>query len=181
MKSATFALLAVVTGSALGCRSHVAGARPRRALLHAPSSRAHDTLALRDSGRSALRRPRVITTPTVIVFWLGAADTLSTGDASSAYDDLTYYTGQVAAELKQAGITIVPTTADTVFVEGPAHRRRTVVLSGLDYPYGYVLIDPGGPERILTGVYSDDDLLDEIEAYFNIDSDSTAVSPRVAT
>lgn len=123
----------------------------------------------------------MITAPTVIVFWLAAADTLSTGDASSAYDDLTYYTEQVAGQLKRAGIAIVPTTADTVFIEGPAHRRRTVVLSGLDYPYGYVLLDPGGPERILTGIYSDDDLLDEIEAYFNIDSDSTSVSPRVAT
>ena len=117
----------------------------------------------------------------MIVFWLGAADTLSAGDASSAYDDLTYYTDQVATELRQAGVAIVPTTADTVFVEGPGHRRRMIVLSGLDYPYGYVLLDPGGPERILTGIYSDDDLLDEIEAYFNIDSDSTAVPPRVTT
>ncbi|HWZ28791.1 MAG TPA: hypothetical protein VNX15_09525 [Gemmatimonadales bacterium] len=181
MKSASMVLLAVVSLWAVGCRTRVPGAHPHRALLHAPSSRARDTLALRDSGRSALRRPRVISAPTVIVFWLGATDTLSTGDASSAYDDLTYYTEQVAAELKQAGIAMVPTTADTVYVEGPGHRRRTVVLSGLDYPYGYVLLDPGGPERILTGIYSDDDLLDEIEAYFNIDSDSTAVAPRVAT
>jgi hypothetical protein len=181
MKSASVALLMAVSFWAVGCRSRVPASRPHRALLHAPTSRAHDTLALRDSGRSALRRPRVITAPTVIVFWLAATDTLSTGDASSAYDDLTYYTEQVAARLKQAGIAIVPTTSDTVYVEGPAQRRRTVVLSGLDYPYGYVLLDPGGPERILTGIYSDDDLLDEIEAYFNIDSDSSAVSPRVAT
>lgn len=181
MKSASLALLTLVSVGAIGCRSRAPATHLHRALLHAPTSRTHDTLALRDSGRSALRRPRVISTPTVIVFWLPATDTLSTGDASSAYDDLTYYTEQVAAELKQAGIAIVPTTSDTVYVEGPSHRRRTVVLSGLDYPYGYVLLDPGGPERILTGIYSDDDLLDEIEAYFNIDSDSTSVSPRVAT
>lgn len=178
MKSATtlFVLL-----FAFGCRPHPPLAHTRRGLPRLPGVRGRDSLELRDSSRSALRRPRVITAPTMIVFWLGAADTLSPGDASSAYDDLTYYTDQVTAELKQAGIAIVPTTADTVFVEGPGHRRRMIVLSGLDYPYGYVLLDPGGPERILTGIYSDDDLLDEIEAYFNIDSDSTAVTPRAAT
>lgn len=177
MKQTSVILLGLL---AFGCRPHAPVARNRRG-LHAPPGRGPDSLELRDTGRSALRRPRVITAPTLIVFWLTAADTLSAGDASSAYDDLTYYTDQVAGELKQAGIAIVPTTADTVYVEGPGHRRRVVVLSGLDYPYGYVLLDPGGPERILTGVYSDDDLLDEIEAYFNIDSDSTAVTPRVAT
>ncbi|HWH04038.1 MAG TPA: hypothetical protein VN674_10125 [Gemmatimonadales bacterium] len=178
MKSATALLLGLF---AFGCRPHAPLAHSRRGLQRLPGVHGRDSLELRDSSRSALRRPRVITTPTMIVFWLGAADTLSAGDASSAYDDLTYYTDQVAAELKQAGVAIVPTTADTVFVEGPGHRRRMIVLSGLDYPYGYVLLDPGGPERILTGIYSDDDLLDEIDAYFNIDSDSTAVPPRVAT
>lgn len=179
MRSATVLLL--VLAAAAGCRGRAAVVHPHRAVGHAPITPGRDTLALRDSGRSALRRPRVITQPTVIVFWLAAADTLSQGDASAAYDDLSYYTEQVAGELKRAGIAIVPTTSDTVFVEGPAHGRRVVVLSGLDYPYGYVLLDPGGPERILTGIYSDDDLLDEIDAYFDIDSDSTTVPPRVAT
>ena len=185
MKSATLAFIGCMAlGLVAGCRPRAPGPHARRGLLHGPrggGAGARDSLALRDSGRSSLKRPRVITAPTLIVFWLGSADTLSQGDASSAYDDLTYYTEQVATELKQAGIAIVPTTADTVFVEGPAHHRRTIVLSGLDYPYGYVLLDPGGPERILTGIYSDDDLLDELEAYFNIDSDSSAVAPRVAT
>lgn len=178
MKSANLLLFTLL---AFGCRPHSPLAHNRRGLQRTPAIRGRDSLELRDSSRSALRRPRVVTAPTMIVFWLGAADTLSAGDASSAYDDLTYYTDQVAAELKQAGIAIVPTTADTVYVEGPTHHRRLIVLSGLDYPYGYVLLDPGGPERILTGIYSDDDLLDEIEAYFNIDSDSTRVTPRVTT
>lgn len=178
MKSASTLLLALLL---FACRPHAPLAHNRRGLARVPGLRGRDSLELRDSSRSALRRPRVISAPTMIVFWLGAADTLSAGDASSAYDDLTYYTDQVAADLKQAGIAIIPTTADTVYVEGPTHHRRMVVLSGLDYPYGYVLLDPGGPERILTGIYSDDDLLDEIQAYFNLDSDSTAVTPRVAT
>jgi len=44
-----------------------------------------------------------------------------------------------------------------------------------------VLVDPGGPERILTGVYSDDDLRDELEAYFDLSEDSVTVTPRATT
>jgi hypothetical protein len=77
----------------------------------------------------------------------------------------------------------VPTNADTVYVELADHQRRAIVLSGLDYPYGYLLIDPGTPERILTGVYNDDDLLDELDAYFDLteEQDSTHAVPRVIT
>ena len=56
-----------------------------------------------------------------------------------------------------------------------------MLLSGLDYPYGYLLIDPGGPERILTGVYADDDLLEELRVYFDLPDDTTSAQPRVAT
>jgi hypothetical protein len=68
-------------------------------------------------------------------------------------------------------------------VELPGHSRRAIVLSGLDYPYGYLLIDPGTPERILTGVYDDDELLDELNAYFDLsdEPDSSRVLPRVVT
>src|SRR5439155_3440118 len=74
------------------------------------------------------------------------------------------------------------TNAETVYVALPNNRQRRAVLrSGLDCPFGYLLVDPGGPERILTGVYADYDLLDELRAYFDISDDSTAVRPRVTT
>ena len=60
-------------------------------------------------------------------------------------------------------------------------QRRTVLLSGLDYPFGYLLVDPGGPERILTGVYEDAELLDELRAYFDLADDSLPPPPRVTT
>jgi len=44
-----------------------------------------------------------------------------------------------------------------------------------------VLVDPGGPEQILTGVYSDDDLLDEARAYFDLPDDSGPTVPKTAT
>ncbi len=75
----------------------------------------------------------------------------------------------------------VSTNADTVYVELSNHTRRAILLSGLDYPYGYLLIDPGGPERILTGVYADDDLLEELRVYFDLPDDTTSAQPRVAT
>src|SRR5207237_1091279 len=97
---------------------------------------------------SSLAAPRVITTPSVVLFWLHAADTLSGDDQADTFDDLKYYTAQVAPALAASGIQLVATNADTVFVSLPNARRRTILLSGLDYPYGYLLIDPGGPERI---------------------------------
>src|SRR5881397_2670181 len=86
-------------------------------------------------------------------------------DRADTFDDLKYYTEQIAPALESGGINLLATNADTVYVALPNHTRRAILLSGLDYPYGYLLIDPGGPERILTGVYADDDLMDELRAY----------------
>lgn len=143
-------------------------------LLHDRHDKAHDR---------ALTTPRVITTPSVVVFWLRGSDTLSRDSAEAASRDLDYYTEQIAPTLRDNDIALVPTNVDTVYVEQPGHGRRAIVLSGLDFPYGYLLIEPGTPERILTGVYNDDDLLDELNAYFDLqdESDSTRSAPRVVT
>jgi hypothetical protein len=133
--------------------------------------------------RSTLRTPLVITEPSVVVFWLPSGDSLDADSAAAAASDLEYYTDQIATTLSVNRIALVATNADTVYVDLGDHRRRAVVLSGLDYPYGYVLVDPGGPERILTGVYTDDELMDELDAYFDLpaDSDTTSVTPRIIT
>jgi hypothetical protein len=138
-------------------------------------------LVPRDSSDSALVVPRVITAPSVVLFWLRAADTLSSDDQADTFDDLKYYTAQVAPALAASGIQLVATNAETVYVALPNATRRTILLSGLDYPYGYLLIDPGGPERILTGVYEDGDLMDELRAYFDLPDDSTSAPPRATT
>jgi len=116
-----------------------------------------------------------------VLFWLPAADTLGADDRAQAFDDLKYYTEQVAAALQANGIRLLATHADTVYVALPNRSLRPVLLSGLDYPFGYLFIDPGGPERILTGVYANEDLMDELRAYFDISDDSTAVRPRITT
>jgi hypothetical protein len=135
----------------------------------------------RDSTDSTLLIPRVITAPSVVLFWLRAADTLDADDRADTFDDLRYSTEQVAPALRASGIDLIATNADTVYVAQGNNTRRTILLSGLDYPYGYLLIDPGGPERILTGVYSEDDLLDELRAYFDLPDDTASVQPRVTT
>jgi hypothetical protein len=132
----------------------------------------------RDSTDSLLRTPRLITDPAVVVFWLRAADTIGTDDRAAAFDDFRYYTGQVASVLAASDIDLLATRSDTLYVALPDKQRRTIVLSGLDHPFGYVLVDPGGPERILTGVYADDDLLAELRAYVDLSDDSTAAVPR---
>lgn len=134
-----------------------------------------------DSADSVLLTPRVISEPAVVVFWLAAGDTLSVEEAASASDDMNYYTERIAPALKAYDIPLYPTNADTVYVALPNRQRRTILLTGLDYPFGYLLVDPGGVERILTGVYADDDLLDEIRAYFDLPEDTTKARPRITT
>jgi hypothetical protein len=135
----------------------------------------------RDSLDSALNAPRVITRPTVVVFWVHAGDTLNPEDASSALEDMNYYTEKVSGWLKTNAIELVPTNSDTVYLALPNNRRRSILLTGLEYPFGYLLVDPAGPERLLAGVYADDELLEELKAYFDVADDSTKVRPRTTT
>lgn len=135
----------------------------------------------RDAADSVLLTPRVITGPTMIVFWLIAADTISVPDQAAALDDLTYYTELVAPTLARHNVALVPTNADTIFVSLPNQGRRSILLSGLDYPFGYVLVTPGEDERVLAGVYDENELLDEVRAYFSLPADTASGAPRVTT
>ena len=139
-------------------------------------------LAPRDSVDSVLATPRVVDAPAVVVFWLAASDTLHPDDAATAYDEITLATEGVVDALAAYDIALVPTHADTVFVALPNRQRRAIMLSGLEFPFGFVLIEPGGTERVLAGVYGEAELLDEIRVYFDLSEDSTRVaSPRVTT
>jgi hypothetical protein len=176
MRSATLLTIVVLLAA---CRSRSAAVATRDA----------DTLTLanaspRDSTDSALLMPRVITGPTVIVFWLPAADSFSADDQAEALDALNNTTESVAPTLARNNIKLLPTNAETIYVALPNRQRRSIVLSGIDYPFGYVLVEPGLAERILAGVYDEDELLDEVEAYFDLppSDDSTATTrPRIST
>lgn len=161
----------------------VLACRDPRAANRSPSADTLDAADYipRDAVDSALNTPRLITERTVIVFWVHAGDSLNAEDAASALEDLNYYTEQVSPALKAYGIALVPTNSDTVFLALPNRQRRPILLTGLEYPFGYLLLDPEGVERILSGVYADDELLDEIRAYFDLPDDTAKVQPRITT
>src|SRR5438552_4093750 len=139
-------------------------------------------VASADSADSVLLKPRVVTEPTVVVFWLAAADTFSADDQAEALDELNSTTEGIAATLARHNIKLVPTNSDTIYVALPNRQRRTILLTGVDYPFGYVLVEPGAAERILAGLYADDELLDEVQAYFDLPpSDSVDAKPRIST
>jgi hypothetical protein len=119
----------------------------------------------------------VVREPSVVAFWLPASDTLRQGEGADLLDDFRSYTALVAPDLEDAGITLIATTADSVIVETSGGQRRVVMLGGLDYPFGYVLVDPGMPETILTGVSTDDELMDQVDWYFGVDEEEPDSTP----
>ena len=131
---------------------------------------------------SALTSPLVVTGPTLVVFWLAGADTLHPDDAAAALDDLNYYTEQIGPRLAAWGVALVPTNADTLYIALPNAKRRAVLLTGLELPFGYVIAEPGGVERILPGVYAVEELIEEVQVYFDLEDDTTvSPEPKVIT
>jgi hypothetical protein len=120
----------------------------------------------------------VIVEPTVVAFWLRGVDTLPAGDRGSIESEFSRAASGVAAYLADTDIRFVRTRSDTVVVQLAGGIQRTIMLSGLDYPYGFVLIDPGYAEEFHTGL----DLLDDLEAaiadYFGLDEDQRTPRPR---
>lgn len=137
----------------------------------------------RDSADSVLLTPRLVTERTVIVFWLAAADTFPVADQAEALDELNFSTERIAPALARANIKLLPTNSDSIYVALPNRQRRLILLSAVDYPFGYVLVEPGTAERVLAGIYDDAELLDEIEAYFDLPpaADSVSTGPRIST
>ena len=175
MRIASVALVALV----IGCG--------RRADDTRPADRATVDQLLEEFGApgprdTALVAPRLITGPTLVVFWLAAADTLHPDDAAAALDDLNFYTEQIGPRLAAWGVALVPTNADTLYIALPNDKRRAVLLTGLELPFGYVIAEPGGVERILPGVYAAEELIEEVQVYFDLEDDTTvAPEPKVIT
>ena len=119
----------------------------------------------------------VVKKSTVVAFWLAASDTLASGEGADLLDDFRSYTAQIAPALADQDIALVATTSDSIVVELEGGPRRIISLRGLDYPFGYVLVEPGYAETILTGVSTEDELLDEVGWYFGLDDSEDGDSP----
>ncbi len=120
----------------------------------------------------------VIREASVVAFWLAASDTLGRGEGADLLDDFRAYTQLVSPFLADRGIPLLTTNAESLIVELSGGPRRVIVLAGLDYPFGYVLVEPGYPESILTGVSTEDELLSEVDWYFGLDEEGETPDGR---
>ncbi len=116
--------------------------------------------------------------PTVVAFRLPAADTLTPDGGGERLQEFEAYTALVLPLLAEQGLRTRTWHAETLVVELTDGPSRTIMLQGLDYPYGYVLVEPGFAESILTGVLTDEELLDEASSYFGLDADSVGGERR---
>ena len=121
----------------------------------------------------------LVTGPTVVAFWLHGVDTLVEADRAAAWEDFRNNAAAVASFFDEHGVTVLATAVDTIFVRLVKGPRRIIMMSGLEYPYGYVLVEPGFTERILAGVYSQEELVDEARDYFELPEDTA--SGRIAS
>jgi hypothetical protein len=117
-----------------------------------------------------------VRTATVVAFTLRAADTLTRDGAAEKLREFDAYTDLVFPMLEEQGIAVRSTHSDSLVVVMENGPRRTIMLRGLDYPYGYVLVEPGFAETILTGVVTDEELLEEASYYFGLDDGSPRMS-----
>ena len=124
--------------------------------------------------------PPVVGTASVVAFWLAAVDTVAEADRSAAREAFRHSNAMLGKYLADTDIVLVATVNDTVIIQLAGGTRRVVMLSGLDFPYGYVLIEPGYAEEFHTGVTSDEDLRDAVDDYFGLESDNPGPRHRIA-
>jgi hypothetical protein len=148
-----------------------------------PAPPRHERRSDATSGARPVQAAPVIREPTVVAFWLPASDTLKPGEGADLLDDFRSYTGLISPMLEEQGIKLETTTADSIVVDLENGPQRVIRLSGLDYPFGYVLVEPGYPETILTGVSTEDEVMEQVSWYFGLDekSDSSDSAGTVRT
>src|ERR1051325_4896434 len=121
----------------------------------------------------------VLTDAAVVAFWLKAADTIPADLRRRVREEFRRSNQVVADYLSDTDVGIVATVHDTVVVRLPSGGR--VMLSGLDFPYGYVFIEPGYAEEFHTGLAGDDDLEGAIDDYFGLEDDTPAPRHHIAS
>jgi hypothetical protein len=120
----------------------------------------------------------VLVEPTVVAFWLSSTDTLPEPEARQTRVDFQRLVGEVARYLSDTDVRLVRSASDTVVIQLAGGVQRMVMLSGLDFPYGFVLIDPGYAEEFHTGMDLLADLEDAIADYFGLDDTQRESRPR---
>jgi hypothetical protein len=122
----------------------------------------------------------LVSAASVVAFWLSAADTVPDSDRIAAREAFRRSNERLAKYLSDTDILLAATVSDTVVIQLVGGSRRVVMLSGLDFPYGYLLIEPGYAEEFHTGVPVDEELLDAIDDYFGLEADTPGPRHRIA-
>ncbi len=120
----------------------------------------------------------VIVQPTVVGFWLRGSDTLPGEEARAARAEYLRLVEEVSRYLGGTDVQFARVETDTIVVQLAGGVQRIIMLTGLDYPYGFVLVDPGYAEEFHTGLDLLEDLEDAIVDYFGLEDDQKAAKPR---
>jgi hypothetical protein len=105
----------------------------------------------------------------LVVFWNTSADTLGPTAAADALRELSDRATWASEFLDQYDIPVYATRATALVVRPAEGPGRFVDLGGLDYPFGFVLVEPGYAEEFLTGLQSEDELADALVDYFDLE------------
>jgi hypothetical protein len=122
----------------------------------------------------------VVRKSTVIAFWLPVADTLRPKELRRAREQFRRSNQVVANYLQDTDITLIATVKDTVVIHLQGGATRLVMLSGLDFPYGYLFIEPGYAEEFHTGPTSEDDIENALDDYFGLEPPDSSPPHRIA-
>jgi hypothetical protein len=113
--------------------------------------------------------PKLVNRPAAVLFWLETADTLPADSTSDAIEHLRLLAEGLGRVLAGSNIPVLATHASRILIGGKGRPRRAVTLSGLDYPWGVMLVDPGYPEQIITGPVDSEDVEDLAWSYFELE------------
>jgi len=161
---------------AAGCRS--ADARHPRTTA---ASRPPATPATADTSGPAFSDTLLtLDSAAVVLFWTPSVDTLDDSAREEAAAELRATAAWAGDYLESYQIPLHATHAHGVMVRPPTGGRRFVDFRGLDYPFGFVLIEPGYPEQFLTGLVTEDDLRDALIDYFDLEEDDSSGVFRTA-
>ena len=153
-----------------GCRS-VEARHPRAtAATHSPAS----PVAADTSGPAFGDTLITVDSATVVLFWTAAVDSLDATAREEAAAELRATAAWAGDYLESYEIPLHATHAHGVMVRPPTGGRRFVDFRGLDYPFGFVLIEPGYPEQFLTGLVTEADLRDAMIDYFDLEEDDSS-------
>ena len=123
----------------------------------------------------------VITQATVVAFWLKSADTIPRAVRREVQAEFRRSNEALARYLSDTDVGVVATVNDTVMVRLDSGVERVVMLSGLDFPYGYVFIEPGFAEEFHTGLDRDDELQSAADEYFGLEDDQPEPRRHIAS